>query len=254
MEKNNPLFVSFSTQKGGAGKSAFTTLVASILHYQKGYNVLVIDCDEGQYSLHRMRQRDLEIIQSDATLREKFEVQYEKIEKNAYSILCAPPSEAVDVALYHIDNIEEKIDLVLFDLPGTVHNKGVLDCVTQLDYIFTPITCDKMVLESSLAFAMAVRDYLISDDEIRLKSLHLFWNMVDGRERTNLYEVYTNIIDDLQLPILGTRIPDKKRYRKEMTKGIKDVFRSTLFPCSSQLIKDSKLPELITEVLNIIKL
>lgn len=35
--KKEPLFIAFSTQKGGVGKSAMTTIVASILHYRMGY-------------------------------------------------------------------------------------------------------------------------------------------------------------------------------------------------------------------------
>ena len=39
------IFAAFYTQKGGAGKSTMTILVASYLHYVKNYNVAVIDCD-----------------------------------------------------------------------------------------------------------------------------------------------------------------------------------------------------------------
>lgn len=38
---NKPTYVAFSTQKGGAGKTTITVLVASYLHYVKGYNVAV---------------------------------------------------------------------------------------------------------------------------------------------------------------------------------------------------------------------
>lgn len=47
---NKPIYVAFSTQKGGAGKTTITALVASYLHYVKGYNVAVVDCDFPQYS------------------------------------------------------------------------------------------------------------------------------------------------------------------------------------------------------------
>ena len=50
MEKKN-LCVAFSTQKGGAGKTTLTVLVASYLHYVKGYGVAVVDCDYPQYSI-----------------------------------------------------------------------------------------------------------------------------------------------------------------------------------------------------------
>ena len=42
MEKET-LFIAFSTQKGGAGKTTLTVLVASYLHYVKGMNVAVVD-------------------------------------------------------------------------------------------------------------------------------------------------------------------------------------------------------------------
>ena len=42
---NKTTFVAFSTQKGGAGKTTLTVLMASYLHYVKGINVGVIDCE-----------------------------------------------------------------------------------------------------------------------------------------------------------------------------------------------------------------
>ena len=35
-QKDKPLYVAFSTQKGGAGKTTLTVLMASYLHYVKG--------------------------------------------------------------------------------------------------------------------------------------------------------------------------------------------------------------------------
>ena len=59
----SPVIVTFANQKGGVGKSAFTVLVASILHYQKGLKVGVVDCDSPQHSISRMRDRDIESVQ-----------------------------------------------------------------------------------------------------------------------------------------------------------------------------------------------
>ena len=50
-----PLYVAFSTQKGGVGKTTFTVLTASYLHYLKGYDVAVVDCDYPQHSIAGMR-------------------------------------------------------------------------------------------------------------------------------------------------------------------------------------------------------
>ena len=37
--ERTPFYVAFSTQKGGVGKTTFTVLAASYLHYLKGYDV-----------------------------------------------------------------------------------------------------------------------------------------------------------------------------------------------------------------------
>lgn len=46
--KEKQVFVSVCSQKGGVGKSTFTVLLASWLHYVLGRDVLVVDCDAPQ--------------------------------------------------------------------------------------------------------------------------------------------------------------------------------------------------------------
>jgi hypothetical protein len=84
--------------------------------------------------------------------------------------------------------------------------------------------------------------------------LYLIWNMVDGREKNELYEVYETIIGELGLQILKTFIPDTKRFRRELTAGHKPIFRSTLFPANKNLLKGSNLDLLADEICQIIKL
>jgi cellulose biosynthesis protein BcsQ len=59
-QKKSPMYISFCTQKGGAGKSVFTALAASGLHYELDFNVAVIDCDYPQWSIHKLREREKE--------------------------------------------------------------------------------------------------------------------------------------------------------------------------------------------------
>lgn len=49
--KKEPTFIAFSTQKGGAGKTTLTVLMASYLYYVRGYDVVVVDCDFPQFSI-----------------------------------------------------------------------------------------------------------------------------------------------------------------------------------------------------------
>ena len=54
--------ISICNQKGGIGKSTFTMLLASHLHYTLGYDVLVVDCDYPQWSVQAQRERELSLI------------------------------------------------------------------------------------------------------------------------------------------------------------------------------------------------
>ena len=56
--ERTPLYVAFSTQKGGVGKTTFTVLAASYLHYLKGYDVAVVGCDYPQAPITGLVQRD----------------------------------------------------------------------------------------------------------------------------------------------------------------------------------------------------
>ncbi len=53
--------ISICNQKGGVGKSALSTLLASYLHYICKCKVLVVDCDYPQWSIYNQRSRELEI-------------------------------------------------------------------------------------------------------------------------------------------------------------------------------------------------
>ena len=67
--KKETLLVAFSTQKGGAGKTTLTVLTASYLHYVKGYNVAVVDCDYPQFSIKDMRERDMRNVANNPYLK-----------------------------------------------------------------------------------------------------------------------------------------------------------------------------------------
>ena len=90
MEKE-PLFIAFASQKGGVGKTAFTVLTAGILHYQRGYNVAVVDCDAPQHSITQMRSRDMERIGENDSLKVALYRQHEQLQKLAYPIIESDP-------------------------------------------------------------------------------------------------------------------------------------------------------------------
>ena len=166
MKKKN-VCVAFSTQKGGAGKTTLTVLTASYLYYVKGYSVAVVDCDYPQHSILKLSNRDKAVVQSSAIYGRLLVSLAENKGVKPYRILCCKPSEAMSEWRKWAAVAEERYDVVLFDLPGTVGNEGVLSTIVELDYLFIPMKADRIVLESTLNFASVLNDRLIKTGRAR---------------------------------------------------------------------------------------
>lgn len=252
--KKEPIYVAFSTQKGGVGKSAFTVLAASYLHYTKGYNVAIVDCDYPQHSIHALREREKQQIATDEFYRQMVMNHFSALKKKNYPIICAKAEDAIATAQEFVADDSVECDILFFDLPGTVNTKGVIETLSSVDYIFAPIIADRFVLESSLNFASKLNEAIVMNQSNRLKGIYLFWNLVDNREKTDLYSIYEEGINSLGLSVLKTTIPDSKRFRKEMSLDKRVPFRSSLLPTDKRSLRGSNIKELIDEICLLIEL
>ncbi len=247
------IFISISNQKGGVGKSTLTTILASLLHYEKGYTVAVVDCDHPQASTADLRDFEIKVIQNSPYFKTLAAKHFKKFGKTAYQIIRSNAVDALDDAEALIRDAEVKPDIVFFDLPGSLNSPGVIKTLSQMDYIFSPMSADRMVVESTLQFVSLFNENLVTTGVSKTKGLYLFWSNVDARERNELYEVYENIAEELNVPILKTRLADTKQYRKNLMETRKVVFRSTIFPMSKTSCKSSRIGELVDEICTIIK-
>ena len=248
MKKEKELLVAIASQKGGVGKSVFTVLLASVLHYRKGMRVAVVDCDSPQHSIALMRERDMESVMKNDGLKVNLYRQYERIRKPAYPVIKSDPEKAVEDLRRYMDKKGETFDIVLFDLPGTLRSEGVVHTVAAMDYIFVPLKADNIVMQSSLQFAKVLEEELIAKGNCNLKGIRLFWNMVDRRGRKDLYDAWNRVIHRMGLRLLSSHIPNTLRYNREADTVCKGVFRSTLFPPDPRQEKGSGLPELVEEI------
>ena len=78
--KKDTVLVAVCNQKGGVGKSTMTIMLAGYYHYLKGLNVAVIDCDYPQYSLVRMKERDMRTVENSDYFKQLLKSQYERIQ------------------------------------------------------------------------------------------------------------------------------------------------------------------------------
>jgi cellulose biosynthesis protein BcsQ len=252
--KHRTIFVAFSSQKGGVGKSTFTAIAASILHYRLGYNVAVFDCDFPQYSLIKMRTRDMTTVMENDVFKRIAYKQFTTINKKAYPIMKHKAEGLLEAAHDFAESSTVPIDVIFFDLPGTVNTPGILKALAGMHHIFTPITADRLVMESTLVFTQLMTDVIMKKGETSIKNISLFWNQVDGRERSPLYDIYNELISDLGLSIMNSQIMNSMRFRKESEADAKTVFRSTILPPDERLMKACRLDQFMTEFLRTIKL
>lgn len=72
-----------ATRKDGVGKSAITIMLAGYFHYLKGLNVAVVDCDFPQFSLIRMKERDMRTVENSEYFRQLLVNQWNRIHKKS---------------------------------------------------------------------------------------------------------------------------------------------------------------------------
>lgn len=241
-------FIALSNQKGGVGKSTMTVLLASYFHYVKGKNVAVIDCDYPQFSIQALRSRDMKNVERSESLQQLLCRQYERTGKKAYPVLTSGPGKVLETA----DRLSGNSDILFFDLPGTVNSPGVIKTIVNMDYVFTPIIQDRMVMQSSLSFLLTLKDFMLQNPDMPLKEIRMFWNRMDGRVSKRLSHQYGLLFKELGLKVLDTVIPDMERYGRETSPEERNLFRSTLFPPSGKLLKGSALDTLAGEIEGII--
>lgn len=252
--EHKTVFVAFSSQKGGVGKTTFTALAASTLHYRLGYNVAVFDADFPQHSLMKMKTRDLAMVMENEFLKRVAFKQFTTINKKAYPIIQHKAEGVLEAAYDFLESASVPVDFIFFDLPGTVNTPGILNALAGMHHIFTPIIADRVVMESTLIFTQLMKDVIMKKGETSIETINLFWNQVDGRERSPLYDVYNKLIDELGLSLMQCQIMNSTRFRKESEAGAKTIFRSTLMPPDERLMKACRLDQFMTEFLRIVQL
>lgn len=219
-----------------------------LFNYVKGLKVAVVDCDYPQFSLEKLRGRDLKNLEKSEYHQRLFCRQFEDGSRKAYPIVTSTPEAAAEIP----GKLEGDYDLIFFDLPGTVNSRGVFESVMNMDFIFTPIVKDRMVMQSSLSFVSTVQDFIGQHPEAPLKDIRLFWNRMDSRTSKELYVMYNAIVLRMGLKVFETVLPDLERFNKEMTPSSRQHFRCTLLPPSESLLKDSRLEAFAQEMERII--
>lgn len=249
---SDPIYIAFATQKGGAGKSTLTTLVASYLYYVEGVEVAAIDCDKNQHTLEVYRKHDKLVTEENPFLKRTMHRFYSQFKKRPYSIIKADPSEAIRAAQYHLDSGNSP-SVIFFDVTGTINDRATVNLIGNMDYIFVPITTETGEMASSISFANIVNNRLITTGASKVKELYLVWNKVKTREKPRLCEIIDNYLAKLGLHSLDSVLIRSDKFEKDgYESGNSGIFRSTLLPPDKRLLRGNTLPDLVAEIRKII--
>jgi chromosome partitioning protein len=134
-KNNTNMIIIIGNQKGGAGKSTFTMLLANYLTIQRHCKVTVIDMDY-QESIFQKYQR--------AKLLENQE---------PYEVIAARLEAFPDLLPVLNDNPE---DLVLIDLPGKLDDDGLIAVFRAADLVLCPFSYDEFSFESTVLFSVVL--------------------------------------------------------------------------------------------------
>lgn len=250
-----PLYVAISTQKGGAGKTTLTAILASYFYYVRKVNVAVVDSDYPQWSLTQLRERDRKLAEKSEKVKKVVHDTWKARGLGPYEIVSCSPEDALEYAELLAEN-DPELQVIFIDLPGTINNAHVINLLKKMDYIFCPMTTDPLVFETSLTFASNVQNQFISTGQAEnLKGLYMLWNRVTSRERSKLQTLMEEFIGKLGIPVLTTALPDSSKFRKEGQGDRRfSVFRSTILPPDKSLLKGSGIDDLADEIAGIIGL
>lgn len=249
--ENKTHYISICNQKGGVGKSTFTVLMASLLHYRFGRRVLVADCDYPQWSIINQRQRELELLDRSKYYKLSMIRQFKASGQKIWPVLECRVATALDTVSRYLVQSGEQYDYVLFDLPGTVATPGVLSLIAALEQVFIPMKADRMIMESTITFARLIREQLVAEDRYAVRGVHLFWSMIDKRERMALYDYYDEVLESFSLDAMQTHVPARSRFSRELQPDNGPVYRSTLYPSDKPFMLECHLDALCREIMSI---
>lgn len=249
----SPIFLGFSSQKGGVGKSTLAEVISSILYYEKGIDLFVVDCDITQDSFFKLRERERRCISNDAVLAQQMQAYFERIQRKAYPIIRAAPEDAITQAEAFLE--AKPAQLVIFDFPGHAGSAELFELSLKMHYILSPIEADVQSMVSCLSYAKTVVDLGISMASEPIQDIMLVWNKVDRRVRNTLMEHYSRYITEEGLTLMDASVYAAHRFSHELEQyGIRGVFRSTYLAPVKSLRVGTGIDELVDELLQRIKL
>lgn len=222
------MIVSFSSQKGGAGKTSTTMITATYMNYYFEKKICVVDIDI-QKSLFNKRKDEIELIRrimddnggalppqmKEAKMLKKLKQE----NKKPYDIIALSFEDTglIDRLL----NLEEKYDVVFIDFPGTLNFQQISLILLMLDYAFIPFYTEEKNFKSAFAFEKVLRG-IINDQETypersRLKNYYSYFFKFNPNVSKDKWEFLDSMFEKRGIKKLQNSIWENKRIEEDVS-------------------------------------
>ncbi|WP_047444296.1 ParA family protein [Alistipes sp. ZOR0009] len=163
MEKETKI-IGFVNQKGGAGKTTLTVLVANPLAINFDKKIAIIDAD----------------IQGSIIAKRKLEME-EGIADFPYPVYFSKPSKILET----LEELDGEFDYIFIDMPGQAYGEGLDKLLISLDFAFVPCLAGDTDVNSTYDFLEILKQVkIIKKRELNSDiKIHLVNNKVDQTVR-----------------------------------------------------------------------
>jgi len=218
--------IAIISQKGGAGKSTVTSLLANIFYFILGFRIAVIDADYPQSSISKKRKKELEVIATDERLTNIYNKLY--THRDPYPILTTNLTSCTN----KIVQIKDDFDFVFIDVTGTMNHPCFTDILMQVNHFLIPVMQDDYSILSGIEFYQLI-EQTIRPVSNELVDAHLFFNRIPRVHKIG------PLLNDLQkhFAFFPFFLNNYVCYER--------AFRSTVFPIPTTKKEAIKLMEFI---------
>ena len=218
--------IAIISQKGGAGKSTVTSLLANIFYFILGFRIAVIDADYPQSSISKKRIKELEIINADERLTSIYNKLYAN--RDPYPIVTTNLTSCTN----KIVQIKNEYDFVFIDVTGTMNHPCFTDILMQVNHFLIPVMQDDYSIISGIEFYQLI-EQTIRPVSRELVDANLFFNRIPRVHKIG------GLLDDLRkhFDFFPFFLNNYVCYER--------AFRSTIFPIPMKRMEAIKLMEFI---------
>ena len=203
------MIIIIGNQKGGAGKSTFTLMLANFLTAAKNCSVTVIDMDYQQ------------------SISQKFDKA--KVLENEEPYQVIPATLESYPVLKNLLARNER-DIILIDLPGKLDDDGLLPVFNSADLVICPFAYDEFTFESTVLFTVVLRKI---NPEISMV-------FVPNRIKSNArYEIMMEVNEQLsKFGKLTPVLPDRIDFQRVNTIHTPAILYPVIIPVFEQIYND----------------